>query len=47
MLDHYEANIPDSVSDTFHCDHNEVKPGMRCQFYVLNIIIMIMTLNMI
>ena len=23
-LDHYEANIPDSVRDTFHCDHNEV-----------------------
>ena len=22
-LDHYEANIPDSVRDTFHCDHNE------------------------
>ena len=23
-LDHYEANIPYSVRDTFHCDHNEV-----------------------
>ena len=23
-LDHYEANIPDSVRDTFHYDHNEL-----------------------
>ena len=23
-LDHYEANIPDSARDMFHCDHNEV-----------------------
>ena len=23
-LDHYGANIPDSVRDTFHCDHKEV-----------------------
>ena len=26
-LDHYEANISDSVRDTFHCDHNQVLSG--------------------
>ena len=23
-LNHYAANLPDFLRDTFHCDHNEV-----------------------
>ena len=41
-LDHYEANIPGSVRNTFHCDHNEVlsengdKVSILCSAYYYN-----------
>ena len=34
-LDHYEANIPDSIRDTFHCDHNEVLSENRDEVSIL------------
>ena len=41
-LDHYEANIPDFVRDTFHCNHNEAlsengdEVSILCSVYYYN-----------